>query len=126
MSIFAGAVRIDDVGRNEVVLQNSTTGKKYTPADYRQLLADAGLQRLRPMADYYIGFVEFDDPAHFPYVDVYAERGSNIPTQIGAVLPNLTIGQVIDPNTQLILAPGGYLKATRAKTGPISRSQARS
>jgi lysophospholipase-3 len=37
---------------------------------------------------------------------VYAERGSNIPTQIGAVLPNLTVGQVIDPNTQLILAPG--------------------
>jgi lecithin-cholesterol acyltransferase len=105
-STYMSAADPEIFGRNEVVLQNSTTGKTYTPADYRQLLADAGLQRLRPIADYYIGFVEFDDPAHFPYVDVYAEKGSNIPTQIGAVLPNLTIGQVIDPNTQLILAPG--------------------
>jgi len=67
---------------------------------------DAGLQPLRPIADHYIGFVEFDDRAHFPNVDVYAEKGSGIQTQIGAVVPNLTVGQVIGPNTLLILAPG--------------------
>jgi lysophospholipase-3 len=90
----------------EVVLVNTTSGKSYTPADYRQLLADAGLDWLRPIADHYIGFVKFADPAHFPYVDVYAEKGSGIPTQIGAMLPSLQVGQVIDPNSQLILAPG--------------------
>jgi lecithin-cholesterol acyltransferase len=93
-------------GRKEVVLKNSTTGKEYTPADYRQLLADAGLDYLRPIADHYIGFVEFAEPDDFPYVDVYAEKGSGLPTQIGAVLPTLTVGQVVDPKTQLILAPG--------------------
>ncbi|MDQ6670760.1 MAG: hypothetical protein M3069_08400 [Chloroflexota bacterium] len=105
-STYMSAADPEVFGRQEVVLENSTTRKQYTPADYRQLLADAGLQRLRPLADHYIGFVEFTDRAHFPYVDVYAEKGSGIPTQIGAVLPDFTVGQVIDPNTQLILAPG--------------------
>jgi lysophospholipase-3 len=105
-STYMSAADPEVFGRREVVVKNSTTGKQYTPADYRQLLADAGLERLRPIADFYIGFVEFDDPAHFPDVDVYAEKGSGIPTQIGAILPNLSVGQVIDTNTQLILAPG--------------------
>jgi lysophospholipase-3 len=91
---------------SEVVLQVGSNGKSYTPADYPQLLADAGLERLRPIAVHYIGFVKFTDPAHFPYVDVYAEKGSGIPTQIGAILPDFTVGQVVDPNTQLILGPG--------------------
>jgi lecithin-cholesterol acyltransferase len=88
------------------VLENSTSGKSYTPADFRQLLKDAGLQQVLPIAEHDVGFVEFADPAHFPFVDVYAEKGSGIATQIGAILPNFTAGQVIDPNTQLILAPG--------------------
>jgi lecithin-cholesterol acyltransferase len=105
-STYMSAADPEVFGRREVVLKNSTTGQEYTPADYRQLLADAGLERLRPIADFYIGFVKFDNPAHFPDVDVYAEKGSGIPTQIGAILPNLTVGQVIDPTTQLLLAPG--------------------
>jgi len=105
-STYMSAADPEVFGRREIVLQNSTTGKTYTPADWPSLLADAGLERLRPIAEHYIGFVEFDDAAHFPYVDVYAEKGSGIPTQIGAILPNLQVGQVIDPNTQLILAPG--------------------
>jgi lecithin-cholesterol acyltransferase len=105
-STYMSAADPDVFGRQEIVLENSSSGKRYTPADYGQLLADAGLQRLRPIADHYIGFVRFTDRAHFPFVDVYAEKGSGIPTQIGAILPNLTIGQVVDPNTQLILAPG--------------------
>jgi lecithin-cholesterol acyltransferase len=105
-STYMSAADPEVFGRKEIVLENSSTGTQYTPADFRQLLADAGLQRLRPLADHYIGFVEFTDRAHFPFVDVYAEKGSGIATQIGAILPNLTVGQVVDPNTQLILAPG--------------------
>jgi lecithin-cholesterol acyltransferase len=105
-STYMSAADPEVFDSDEIVLQNSTTGKRYTPADYRQLLADAGLERLRPIADHYIGFVKFTDPAHFPYVDVYAEKGSGIPTQIGAILPNLSVGQVINLDTQLILAPG--------------------
>jgi lecithin-cholesterol acyltransferase len=105
-STYMSAADPEVFGHQEVVLENSSTGKQYTPADFRQLLADAGLQRLRPLADHYIGFVEFTDRAHFPDVDVFAEKGSGIATQIGAVVPNLTVGQVVDPNTQLILAPG--------------------
>jgi lysophospholipase-3 len=105
-STYMSAADPEVFGRQEVVLKNSTTGKEYTPADFRRLLADAGLQRLGPIAEHYTGFVEFTDRGHFPFVDVFAEKGSGIPTQIGAVLPNLTVGQVVDPNTQLILAPG--------------------
>src|SRR6185503_19665443 len=105
-STYMSAADPDVFGRREVVLKNSTTGKQYTPADFRELLRDAGLERLLPLAEHYIGFVKFTDRAHFPNVDVYAEKGSGISTQIGAILPNLTLGQVIDVNTQLILAPG--------------------
>ena len=105
-STWMSAADPEIFGRQEVVLKNSTTGKEYTPADYRKLLSDAGLNWLRPLADHYIGFVEFDDPKHFPNVDVYAEKGSGIATQIGAIVPNFSVGQVIDPTTQLLTAPG--------------------
>ena len=86
-------------GHQEVVVQDASTGKSYTPADYPSLFADAGLSSARDIADYYIGFVKFHDPANFPDVDVYAEKGSGIETVVGAQLPNLSVGQVIDPNT---------------------------
>jgi lecithin-cholesterol acyltransferase len=105
-STYMSAADPDVFGRREVVLQNSTTGKQYTPADYRELLADAGLDGVRPIADHYIGFVEFAGRAHYPDVDVYAEKGSGLPTQIGAILSDLNVGQVVNLNTQLILAPG--------------------
>jgi hypothetical protein len=41
--------------------------------------------------------------AHFPDVDVYAERGSGIDTVVGAPLPNLAIGQVLNPMTTALL-----------------------
>jgi lecithin-cholesterol acyltransferase len=66
----------------EIVLENSTTGKSYTPSDFRELLRDAGLQRLIPLAEHYIGFVKFTDPAHFPFVDVYAEKGSGVAVKV--------------------------------------------
>ena len=84
-------------GHREVVLKDSATGVSYTPADYRRLFADAGLRRARQIADYYIGFVKFRDRRDFPNVDVTAEKGSGIPTIVGAVLPGLTVGQLVKP-----------------------------
>ncbi|MGI8714324.1 MAG: lipase/acyltransferase domain-containing protein [Solirubrobacteraceae bacterium] len=84
-------------GRREVVLKDSATGTAYTPADYRRLFADAGLPEARQIADHYIGFVKFRDRRDFPDVDVTAEKGSGIPTIVGAVLPSLTVGQLVKP-----------------------------
>ena len=89
-------------GRREVVLKDSATGLKYTAADYRRLFADAGLPDARQIADYYIGFVKFRDRRDFPEVDVTAEKGSGIATVVGAVLPNLTVGQTVKPAALLM------------------------
>jgi lecithin-cholesterol acyltransferase len=86
-------------GRREVVVRDASSGRSYTPRDYRRLLTDAGLTWAKPIADHYIGFVKFADRAHLPNVDVYAEKGSGIPTVVGAPLANLSIGQVLDPMT---------------------------
>lgn len=88
-------------GHREVVLRNSSTGVKYTPADYRRLFADAQLPVARQLADYYVGFVKFRNPRNFPDVDVTAEKGSGIPTVVGAVLPNFAVGQTVKPSALL-------------------------
>jgi lecithin-cholesterol acyltransferase len=88
-------------GHREVVLKNSSTGVTYTPADYRRLFADADLPVARQIADYYIGFVKFRSPRDFPDVDVTAEKGSGIPTIVGAVLPNFAVGQLVKPSALL-------------------------
>jgi lecithin-cholesterol acyltransferase len=93
-------------GRKEVVLVDKATGVKYTPADYRQLFTDAHLPDALQIANYYIGFVKFRDPADFPDVDVSAERGSGIPTVVGAVLPNLDVGQIVTSKTKLLTRDG--------------------
>jgi lysophospholipase-3 len=84
-------------GDREVIIENTTTGRSYTPRDYPALFADAHLPFARQIADYYIGFVRFTDPASFPFVDVSAEKGSGIPTIVGARLSTFTPGQVLDP-----------------------------
>jgi len=94
-------------GRREVVIKDLATGRSYTPADTDRLLRDAGLNSIRPIVEHYIGFVKFADPQHFPNVDVTAEKGSGLPTQVGIALPNLTIGQVVDQATaHLFYLPG--------------------
>ena len=85
-------------GSREIVVKNAATGRTYTALTYDKLLKDAGFTWQRQIAHHYIGFVKFADPAHFPNVDVYAEKGSGISTVVGAVLPNLKVGQVLDPN----------------------------
>jgi lysophospholipase-3 len=88
-------------GHREAVLRNSSTGVRYTPADYRRLFADAHLPVARQIADYYIGFVKFRTPRHFPSVDVTAEKGSGIPTVVGAVLRSFKVGQLVKPSALL-------------------------
>lgn len=84
---------------SEVVVTDAGSGRSYTPADFGQLFAAAHLPIARQLAGYYIGFVKFRDPAHFPEVNVWAERGLGIPTVVGAELPNLTVGQIVGPST---------------------------
>jgi lecithin-cholesterol acyltransferase len=93
-------------GRSEVVLVDKATDVKYTPADYQRLFTDAHLPYALQIAKYYIGFVKFRDPADFPDVDVSAERGSGISTVVGAVLPNLAVGQVVTSKTRLLTRDG--------------------
>jgi lysophospholipase-3 len=85
-------------GNREVIVKNASTGRVYTPLTYDKLFKDAGLTWQRQLARHYIGFVKFADRSDFPNVDVYAEKGSGIQTLVGAVLPNLKVGQVLDPN----------------------------
>jgi lysophospholipase-3 len=93
-------------GNREVVVLDTNTGKSYTPAEYPQLFNDAGLPWVNDIARYYIGFVKFSDPASFPNVDVYGERGSGIPTVVGFSLKGLGIGQLTDANTQFFTRDG--------------------
>jgi lysophospholipase-3 len=89
----------------EVVVRSLQSGIEYTPEDYPQLFQDAGLSLAEELGAYYIGFVKFAEPAFFPNVDVYAEKGSGIPTAVGLVLQNLSVGQVVDlsdPNIFII------------------------
>ena len=83
-------------GDDEIVIRDQSTGMDYTPKDYRALLDDAGLSWVKPIANYYIGGVPFADRAHFPNVDVYAEKGSGIETLVGLGLADLTVGPARD------------------------------
>jgi lecithin-cholesterol acyltransferase len=85
-------------GDREVIIENTSTGRAYTPRDYPALFADAHLPYARQIADYYIGFVHFTEPRAFPYVDVSAEKGSGLSTIVGARLPDLRPGQVVPPD----------------------------
>ncbi len=93
-------------GRREVVVVDRSTGKSYTPVDYPRLFADAHLPQAAEIARYYIGFVRFTDPRSFPNVDVDAEKGSGIPTVVGASLPNLRTGRVADDSVQFLTRDG--------------------
>jgi lecithin-cholesterol acyltransferase len=93
-------------GDQETVVENFSTGKTYTPEDYGQLFDDAGLSWAKPIADYYIGFVDFADPSAFPNVDVYAEKGSGIDTAVGRGLDDLSVGQVVDDSNTFFTRDG--------------------
>jgi lysophospholipase-3 len=91
-------------GDRETVLKDTSTGRSYTPKDWPRLLSDAGLTVEEQIARYYIGFVKFATPRYFPDVDVTAEKGSGLPTIVGAALPNLKIGQLVDPSQFIFLS----------------------
>ena len=90
----------------ETVIADASTGKNYTPSDFQALFDDAGLPSAREIANYYIGFVEFADAAHFPNVDVYAEKGSGLETLVGLGLPDLAVGQLLTNETIFITRDG--------------------
>jgi lecithin-cholesterol acyltransferase len=93
-------------GDKETVVEDFSTGKTYTPEDYGELFDDAGLAWAKPIADYYIGFVEFADPSAFPNVDVYGEKGSGIDTLVGIGLDDLSVGQVVDDSNTFFTRDG--------------------
>ena len=106
-------------GSRETVVRDASTGRSYTPRGYRQLFRDAGLGWVNPIANHYIGFVKFTDPSHFPHVDVYAEKGSGIATIVGAVLPNLHVGQVLDPTTAHFFTRDGDVNQENITNGAV-------
>jgi len=90
----------------EIVIRDQSTGVDYTPKDYRALLDDAGLSWVKPIANFYIGGVPFADRAHFPNVDVYAEKGSGLETLVGLGLADLKVGQLVTDTTELLTRDG--------------------
>src|SRR6478735_1372521 len=106
-------------GAHETVVRDASTGRSYTPRDYRRLFRDAGLGWVNPIANHYIGFVKFADPRHFPQVDVHAEKGSGIATVVGAVLPNLHVGQVLDPATAHFFTRDGDVNQEDITNGAV-------
>jgi len=93
-------------GDDEVIIHDQSTDTTYTPEDYPALFRDAGLRRVNPIADTYIGFVRFADRAHFPNVDVYAEKGSGLETLVGLGLTDLTVGQLVTDTTEFFTRDG--------------------
>jgi len=93
-------------GDDEVVIGDQSSGKTYTPQNYPALFRDAGLPRPKRIADHYIGFVQFADRAHFPNVDVYAEKGSGLETLVGLGLADLAVGQLLTDTTEFFTRDG--------------------
>ncbi|MGJ0490261.1 lipase/acyltransferase domain-containing protein [Methylobacter sp.] len=89
----------------ETVLQVGDVS--YTPEDHQQLFEDAHLPLSKELAAAYIGFVKFNEPQHFPNVDVYAEKGSGLDTLVGLGLPDLSVGQVVDFNSAPVFTRDG-------------------
>jgi len=93
-------------GDDEVIIHDQSTDVTYTPQDYPALFGDAGLGWANDVGDFYIGFVDFADEAHFPNVDVYAEKGSGLDTLVGLGLADLTVGQLVTDTTEFFTLPG--------------------
>ena len=92
-------------GDRETLVEDRSTGRRYTPRDTTALLRDAKLGFARSLAERYIGFVKFRDRRHFPDVDVTAEKGSGLSTPVGVSLPSLELGQDASTSTPITL-PG--------------------
>jgi len=92
--------------RQETVVEDLASGQTYTPSDFRALFTDADLPTALQLAQHYIGFVQFIDPADFPNVDVYAEKGSGLETVVGAGLHDLSPGQLLDASTPFFTRDG--------------------
>lgn len=105
-SSYMSAATPQAFGRSEVVVRDDSTGRSYTPADYPQLLRDAGLPAALELAQHYIGLVRYAPVAWFPDVDVTAERGSGIATAVGFALRDLTVGQLLTAHSEVFTRDG--------------------
>ena len=105
-STYLSAADPDVFGDQETVVADASTGRSYTPEDYRRLLRDADLDWAIPIADHYIGFMHMTEASSFPLVDVYAEKGSGIETVVGIGLDDLTVGQVLDDSNTFFTRDG--------------------
>ncbi|MBA2382699.1 MAG: hypothetical protein H0V73_11370 [Chloroflexi bacterium] len=95
-------------GDREVVIRDQSTGTEYRPEDWPALFENAGIPWAIPIGEKYIGGVPFADPAHFPNVDVYAEKGSGLDTLVGLGLTDLTIGQQVVGSTEFLTRDGDF------------------
>jgi lysophospholipase-3 len=95
-------------GDQEVVIHDQSTDTSYTPEDYHALFDDAGLSWVNEIADYWIGGVPFADEAHFPNVDVWAEKGSGLETLVGVGITDLSVGQMVGPDTEFFVRDGDF------------------
>ena len=111
-------------GDQEIVIRDQSTGTDYTPQRLAARCSPTpACPWANPIGDAYIGGVPFADPAHFPNVDVYAEKGSGIETLVGLGLTDLTIGQQVTrhdrvPDARRRHQPGGPHERRRARPGP--------
>ena len=105
-STYLSAADPQVFGADETVLADASTGRSYTPVDYRSLLTDAGQAWAIPIADRYVGFLHMSDASSYPNVDVYAEKGSGIETLVGIGLPDLTRGQVLGADASFFTRDG--------------------
>ena len=106
-STYMSAADPSVFGDREVVVRTTTPAASYTPRDNIKLFQDAHLPLAKELAAYYTGFVKFAGPAAFPGVDVYAEKGSGLPTPVGVALPGLKVGQVLDPDVAELFVRDG-------------------
>ncbi len=92
-------------GSQEVVI-GIAGGTQYTPQDYAQLFQDAQMPLALELADYYLGFVKFATPEHFPNVDVYAEIGYGIPTIVGMEFTQFPVTSFYDNIAGVVMRDG--------------------
>jgi lysophospholipase-3 len=86
------------LGGKEIVLKTIRPSHSFTPQDGSALFKEAHLEEAEQIAGYYVGFIQFAKADYFPNVDVYAEKGSGLSTLVGAILPELSVGQVFIPS----------------------------
>ena len=103
----------------ETVVRDASTGRSYTPRDYRRLFrrrrARVGEPDRQPL--HRVREVRRSGP--LPQRRRPRREGSGIETIVGAVLPNLTVGQVLDPTTAQFFTRDGDVNQEDITNGAV-------